>query len=164
MLENPLQLLLFVLPAYFANSTPVLFGGGAPVDLGRNAWDGRRIFGDGKTWKGLLAGMVCGSLVGIAEALLLNDSRYYLLGFLLSLGAMAGDLFGSFLKRRMGLERGHPLFVVDQLPFLLFALAFASPVYLPSPEGILLLAVLTYLLHVATNFAANRLGLKKVPW
>jgi len=157
MFEDLLQLLLFILPAYFANSAPVLFGGGAPMDFKAKAWDGRRVFGDGKTWRGFLAGIIAGTIVGA----LLNA---YLLGVLLSLGTMLGDLFGSFLKRRLGLERGHPGFAIDQLPFLLFALAFASPIYLPSWEGILVLIILTYVLHVSTNFLANRLGLKKVPW
>ena len=164
-MEDIILLLLFILPAYFANSSPVIFGGGTPVDFGRNAWDRRRIFGDGKTWRGLLAGLACGSLVGIIESFSLPPTfNYLLLGFLLSLGTMLGDLFGSFLKRRLGLGRGHPGFAIDQLPFLFFALAFASPLYLPSREGILLLIVLTYILHVSTNFIANRLGLKKVPW
>jgi len=35
----------FFLPAYFANATPVVLGGGTPIDLGRNFLDGRRILG-----------------------------------------------------------------------------------------------------------------------
>lgn len=42
------QLLLFILPAYIANATPVLFGGGMPVDFRRKFIDGERLLGDGK--------------------------------------------------------------------------------------------------------------------
>jgi len=45
--EDLLWLIIFILPAYFANSSPVILGGGAPIDLGRKAWDKKRIFGDG---------------------------------------------------------------------------------------------------------------------
>lgn len=162
--DGALQLLLFILPAYVANATPVLLGGGMPVDFGRRAWDGRRLLGDGKTWRGLFSGLLAGILVGALEAGLLGDPRFYALGMLLSLGAMLGDLFGSFVKRRLGFVRGHPFFLMDQLPFMLFALALASPLFLPSPEGIVFLAIVTYILHISTNMLANKLGLKPVPW
>jgi CDP-2,3-bis-(O-geranylgeranyl)-sn-glycerol synthase len=62
-----LQVLYFFLPAYLANMSPVLIGRrfGAlaiPIDGGRTLW-GKRILGDHKTWRGLLAGIVAGTLV-----------------------------------------------------------------------------------------------------
>ena len=158
------MLLIFILPAYIANSTPVIFGGGTPMDFGRKAWDRKRCLGDGKTWRGFIAGIAMGTLAGAAIAGLLGNNFYVWLGFLLSFGALAGDAIGSFVKRRLSMTRGSPMFAIDQLPFFFFALAFASPLYLPSIEGIVFLALLSYLLHVVTNFAANRLGLKRVPW
>jgi len=163
-IEALVQLLLFILPAYIANSTPVIFGGGTPMDFGKNAWDGRRCLGDGKTWRGFIAGIAFGTLTGIAEASLLQDDSFILLGFLLSYGALTGDLVGSFLKRRLGMERGQPTFIIDQLPFLVFALAMAYPVRFPGWAESAFLAVLTYFLHVSTNYLANKVGLKKVPW
>jgi len=47
-----------MLPAYMANPTAVVFGGGTPVDMGKNWKDGRRIFGDGKTFRGLIGGTI----------------------------------------------------------------------------------------------------------
>jgi len=170
-----MQILLFILPAYIANSTPVVFGGGLPVDFKIKFADGERIFGDGKTWRGFLAGLCFGSLTGLLEAQLCNSAvipsplciNFTVLGFALSLGTMLGDLAGSFVKRRMGIKRGQPSLILDQLSFLLFALLFSIPY---APQGLLavdsiaFLVVLTYLLHVLTNIIANRLGLKKVPW
>jgi len=169
-------ILLFILPAYVANATPVVFGGGLPVDLRKKFVDGERILGDGKTWKGLLAGLSFGSITGIVEwqmcsLVLLPASVCYLnylpLGFALSLGTMLGDLAGSFIKRRMRMKRGHPSLILDQLSFLVFALLFSyqyAPEGLITTEVIILLLVLTYLLHVASNVVANRIGLKSVPW
>lgn len=170
------QLLLFILPAYIANATPVLFGGGMPVDFRRKFIDGERLLGDGKTWRGLLAGLCFGSLTGLVESqscsfailpVSLCSLNLLLLGFVLSLGTMLGDLAGSFIKRRMRIQRGHPSLILDQLSFLLFALLFSIP-YVPAGflalYSVAFLFVLTYLLHVLTNIFANRLGLKKVPW
>ncbi|MFA6328796.1 MAG: CDP-2,3-bis-(O-geranylgeranyl)-sn-glycerol synthase [Candidatus Micrarchaeia archaeon] len=192
-----MQLILFILPAYFANSVPVVLGGGAPIDGGRKWNDGQRLFGDGKTVRGFFAGVAAGVAVGAVEGILLTGGAldiyagtfaggavaggsggaaawlgmggaaiYVLAGFLLGIGAMAGDLIGSFIKRRQGIARGKPSLVTDQLFFLAIALLFAYPLaaHLLTPEAVLFLAVLTYFVHVGANVVANRLGLKNVPW
>lgn len=48
--------LLFIVPAYISNASMVITGGGKPIDGGKNWSDGRRIFGDHKTWNGLIKG------------------------------------------------------------------------------------------------------------
>ncbi len=48
--------LLFIFPAYISNAGMVLVGGGKPIDGGKYLRDGRRIFGDHKTWNGLIKG------------------------------------------------------------------------------------------------------------
>ena len=103
------------LPAYFANAAPVLFGGGAPIDLDRNFIDGRRIFGKNKTVRGAASGLITGTIVGLIQ-------KRVLLGFLLSSGAVLGDLTASFIKRRLGLNPSTPLPIMDQLDFVTGAL------------------------------------------
>ena len=51
-----LQALWIIIPAYVSNASAVLVGGGTPIDFGKNWSDGKRILGDGKTWRGLLSG------------------------------------------------------------------------------------------------------------
>ena len=55
----------FMLPAYVANLSGLAFGGGTPVDGGKNFRDGRRIIGNGVTWKGCINGTILGTVVGI---------------------------------------------------------------------------------------------------
>lgn len=63
--------LLFIFPAYISNAGMVLVGGGKPIDGGRNWRDGRRIFGDHKTWNGLIKGpLFLGIPISIAVAFL----------------------------------------------------------------------------------------------
>src|SRR5437867_4461168 len=56
----------FLLPAYVANPMAVVFGGGTPMDFGRSMRDGRRVLGDGKTWRGFAGGIASGFVLGVA--------------------------------------------------------------------------------------------------
>ncbi len=154
--------ILYILPAYVANGAPVLFGKGRPLDSGRKLRN-RRIFGSNKTLRGTLSSIISGLAIGLLEYPFLH----YMLpvAVLLVLGANAGDLLGSFLKRQLGFKPGRPFPVMDQYGFFIFALLFAFPLgSMPSFYGMLFLVVLTGLLHPATNAGAYLLGLKSVPW
>jgi CDP-diglyceride synthetase len=78
---------------------------------------------------------------------------------------MAGDLLGSFIKRRSGIEEGKQFFL-DQVLFIIVALAFGYPVLggYYTIGLIVIILLLTYVFHVLFNVIANRLGIKKVPW
>lgn len=155
----------FILPAYVANGTPVVLGGGAPIDGGKKFIDGRPIFGAGKTIRGFLAGLVAGSLVGLVQTILANQScTYVLVGVLLAAGALVGDLLGSFVKRRLNIARGAAAPGLDQLGFLVLAILFASPLVVPSVEILIILLIITPLIHLATNYGGYKLGLKERPY
>src|SRR5256885_14404478 len=68
-LEAIPQALWFFLPAFIANPMAVVFGGGSPIDGGRSLSDGQRIFGDGKTWRGLIGGTFPGGIRGALASL-----------------------------------------------------------------------------------------------
>jgi CDP-2,3-bis-(O-geranylgeranyl)-sn-glycerol synthase len=180
---GPIEVVVFafwaMLPAYVPNNAAVLFGGGPPIDGGRTM-GGRRLLGDGKTWRGTAAGV----LAGLALAVLLNRLRAPVADALgialptfplavalaLPLGAMCGDIGASFLKRRTGRERGAPFPGVDQLDFVVGALALAALAdfwWVRATFSLPVLAVVlvvTPLLHVTTNGIAYLLGLKDEPW
>ncbi|MBN1323274.1 MAG: CDP-2,3-bis-(O-geranylgeranyl)-sn-glycerol synthase [Methanotrichaceae archaeon] len=168
-----------MLPAYLPNNFAALLGGGAPVDLGKNFLDGRRIFGNGKTMRGMVFGTSCGLIAGLvqnymAPALGLPgfgdgwSALPVLLG--LSLGSMLGDLTASFLKRRLGMKRGDSLFMVDQLDFVLgswaLTLLFSPTWYLQhfTSPIILIVLLVTPVLHRLTNIIGYKMGAKKEPW
>ena len=56
-----------MVPAYVPNSAAALLGGGTPIDFGRTCSDGKRVFGDGKTYRGFFGGVLCGVLVGLVQ-------------------------------------------------------------------------------------------------
>lgn len=165
-------LILFALPAYFANAVPVLLGGGTPLDFGKNFYDSERVFGNGKTIRGFIAGVAAGALVGglVAMSLRLeffeNTQTQFFGAVALAFGTMVGDALGSFVKRRMHIKTGKP-FLPDSLVFLAVALLFAYPFTKPifyTVFNVGFIVVLTIILHPLANFVANRIGLKRVPW
>jgi len=168
-----------MLPAYVPNNAAVLFGGGRPIDGGWTV-GGRRMLGDGKTWRGTAAGWAVGALVAVVLNQLVEPASDALgvglpgfpLAVLLALplGAMLGDIVASFLKRRTGRERGAPFPGLDQLDFVVGALLLAlvaDPGWFTDTftAGVLVVVVvLTPVLHVVTNGVAHVLGLKDEPW
>lgn len=173
MSEQSIQFVLgtvwMIFPAYMANGMPLLLGG-VPrhaVDNGRRLPDGERIFGDGKTIEGLVVGITFGVLTGLAEAVITRSFLFYLLaGFSLGVGAMLGDLIGSFIKRRLKMRWGKPLPLMDQLSFLAGALIVYGVLVAswPTLPQLAVLIIATLILHVSTNLFAFIFGLKHVPW
>ncbi len=154
--------LLFIGPSYVANAAPLVLGGGRPLDGGRNFLDGRPIFGSHKTLRGLLAGIIAGSLVGLGESFV--DPRLALAGFAISLGAVSGDLLGAFVKRRLSVRPGGPLPVLDQLDFVLGGLVLSFPFLPMSVVSVLIVVLVTPPIHLGTNLGAYLLGIKKTYW
>src|SRR5574342_1096391 len=56
--------LWLMLPAYAANPSAQLTGGGLPIDFGKTARDGKPLLGPGKTWRGFLGGVLGAMFVG----------------------------------------------------------------------------------------------------
>jgi CDP-2,3-bis-(O-geranylgeranyl)-sn-glycerol synthase len=162
--------LWFIFPAYCANAVPVIFGGGRPVDFGKNFLDGKPILGSHKTLRGFFSGLLVGTLVGLIQTLLFQQvlSQYYahfrydvLLGFMISLGALVGDLVESFIKRRLDRPPGSSLPIGDQLDFVAGAFLFSLAVSPPSLLMMLIILVITLPIHFLTNFLAELLGIKR---
>jgi CDP-2,3-bis-(O-geranylgeranyl)-sn-glycerol synthase len=177
--ETVVVALWAMLPAYVPNNAAVLAGGGRPIDGGRT-WNGRRLLGDGKTWRGTAVGVLAGAALAFALSavapaaadLLGADLPTFPLAVVLALpaGAMVGDILASFLKRRTGRERGAAFPGVDQLDFVVVSLLLA---FLAAPEWfedvftlpvIGVVVVATPLLHLTTNGIAYQLGFKDEPW
>lgn len=163
-IELIVEALKFIFPAYCANAIPVITGGGYPIDFGKKFFDGKPILGKNKTFQGFFSGLIIGTTVGLVESAFF--SYPLLFGLLLSLGALFGDLAGAFVKRRIGLAPGELLPVIDQIDFIIGAILFSFPLSLQilSWELILTVLIVTPPIHLLTNFAAYKLGLKDNPW
>jgi len=166
--------LFFIFPAYVANAIPVLLGGGRAIDGGRKMRDGKSVFGSHKTIRGFVAGILAGTLVGAAQNAVLQSGILWdvgfpfqfsiWLGFVISFGALMGDLVHSFVKRRIGIAEGAPLPVADQLDFVVGAVLFSLFVSPPPLLTIFIIFAITVPVHLLTNLLAYVVGAKKTPW
>lgn len=87
-----------------------------PLDGGATFVDGQPLFGASKTIRGIVLSVLvtaaCSPLLGLE----------WTIGVAVGGVAMAGDLFSSFLKRRMRLPHGSKATGLDQVPESLFPL------------------------------------------
>ena len=201
-LECMFVVLVIMVPAYLANTIAVLTGGKYPIDQGKRHSDGNRILGDGKTWSGLIGGTIGGIIVGWGVALMIfntelgkehivvnilyndptftnhwlwgNNGSYdkLLIFFLLSFGALFGDMVASFYKRRQNLQRGDKFAILDMYDFIFMSLLLCFIFQrdwllswiLDGWVPLFTILVLTPFLHRGVNIMGYKLGVKNEPW
>lgn len=176
---NLVEAIWLILPAYAVNGFIPLVGlkkKTHPIDGGRK-FRGKPIFGPGKTWEGLVFGCFIGILIAAIEMLAFPFLPWEIsivpltivqmspfLGLLLGIGTVAGDMAGSFIKRRMGLPRGSVAPLLDQLDFLLVALLFSSFAVTVKLDWVILLVVITPIIHLVASVIGYKMRVKKEPW
>ena len=112
-----LQLLVLMT---LANGAPIvakkIFGPrfSFPLDAGTVFFDGRPLFGPSKTIRGILVSV----LITTASAPLIGLDLT--IGAIVAGAAMAGDLFSSFVKRRLNSPPSSQALGLDQVPESLF--------------------------------------------
>ncbi len=180
--QTIIQAFYWILPAYFANMSPVIFAKlgllkplARPMDRGRTM-GGKELFGKNKTWRGLAAGIIGATIISGLQAVmydvpwfkeisLLNyQSEWLVFGILMGAGAIIGDLIKSFFKRRLGIASGGVWPVFDQLDFIAGSFAFAYFISWPGWHIFVAAMLMTLLLHPLTNLVGYLLGFKKVWW
>jgi hypothetical protein len=115
-----LQILQLLVLLTLANGTPIaakkLFGQrfARPLDGGIKLYDGRPLFGPSKTIRGIVTSI----LVTTAGAPLIGLDPT--IGAVVAATAMAGDLFSSFVKRRLNFRPSSQALGLDQVPESLF--------------------------------------------
>ena len=103
-----------------ANGTPIvakkIFGSrfALPLDAGIIFFDGRPVFGASKTMRGIVVSILITSAIAPFIGLDLT------IGAIVASSAMAGDLFSSFVKRRLNFPPSSRALGLDQVPESLF--------------------------------------------
>ena len=113
MTVSVIQLLLLIV---VANGAPILLARlnvsllNVPLDAGKKFFDGRRLLGDSKTWRGIIGAMILTAIVSAALG------YGFLIGVRIAVLAMLGDLISSFIKRRFGIASSNRAPFLDQIP------------------------------------------------
>ena len=174
-----IEALWLILPAGFANMSPVLAekifpDWNMPVDL-NHTLKNKEILGPHKTYRGLFSGLIVGFLIFFlqqkAYALSMSVRSISLIdysalptafGAWLGLAALLGDLLKSFCKRRLAIAPGRPWIPFDEVDWVAGALVGVSFLFVPSWNLIwcslvvgvglhFLIRGLAYLLHFVSS-------------
>lgn len=137
--EYFIQIIWFFLPAGIANMAAAisryipLFN--YPVDFYKTL-GGKAIFGPHKTYRGVFFGVLSAIIFVYIQRYFYQQGNIYtlvdyrsddiwLLGLLLGLGSVLGDLGRSFIKRQVGLAPGRTWFPWDQIDWIIGAIIFS---------------------------------------
>lgn len=183
MLNNLLAALWFFWPAGHANMMPVFAAKipalkrfAQPIDGGRML-HGKRLFGDHKTWRGFIfAFLATIPLVWaqvwafenwqwIRDISYIDYSALNILqwSFLMSFGALGGDLIKSFFKRRVNVAPGESWFPFDQLDYVFGGLIASMAVIRLSIGDYVLLVVVWFVAHLITVRIGHQINLRDQP-
>ena len=180
-----LSSLYFFLPAYFTNMAPPLakrFGIldflDKPIDFNKT-FNNKRVLGDHKTWRGTVAGISAGILVSYVQAWLyqcpfikqislINYQNINVLffGFLMSFGAVLGDLFFGLIKRRLNLKSGTKFIPFDQINYVIGTYVVFSLTGAFKIDKLVWIVILisTPFLHIIVNRLGYLLGFHRAKW
>ena len=145
---------------------PILKAIAKPIDFGKNFVDGKRLFGDNKTWKGMLGYILFNTLFAVlwgfaCQGGALKDLNFFyqyhentilfnlLIGVLLGLGYSLFELPNSFLKRRLDITPGKSISGFWKVFFIfldqadsVFGVALVVRLFYPLGIGLYLLYIL----------------------
>ena len=160
-----LEVLYFFAPAGIANMMPVLV---RKIPILEKAVS-NQYFGKNKTWRGIVFAILGGMLTVSIQRLIgwdlsffsYSESNFLLVGFLLGLGAIVGDLVESYFKRKVGKKPGESWLPWDQLDFIFGGVLFVWFYVEISLLFILIVCLGYFLLHLITNFIGYLLKLRK---
>lgn len=174
----------FMLPAAIANATPIF----AAVTPGLKHWKttldggrtyrGKLLFGEHKTWRGIVSGMLVATLLFWLQQYLVasTDWASYLaggvdyaslptliLGPLFGLGALGGDAVESFFKRQKNIPAGKPWLPFDQLDYIIGAILVSLPFVVVSLQRYAWMIVIWFGMHLLASYIGWLFHLKDEP-
>ena len=172
-MEFILECFLFLLPAAIANMAPVVVKSlpifNWPVDLGFK-FRGQRAFGDNKTYRGFIFGVLAAVLTiylqqkfNLTSQFMLSlaeTSNWLFLGFLLGFGALFGDLLKSFFKRQKGIAAGKSWWFFDQVDWIVGAFVFGAFYIDLGWQQFFVSLIMFGVLHLIVNYLGYLLKLK----
>lgn len=158
-----------------------------PMDFGKKLKDGKRIFGDNKTWKGFLGYLLFNIITTVLWGLICNNNEYLnghnylyinynntipyniIMGLALGLGYALFELPNSFIKRRLDIVPGkratgakkYFFAILDQADSVFGCVLAVCLVYRMSIVMYLVYVLLGTLTHLIINMLLYFLHLRK---
>jgi CDP-archaeol synthase len=129
-----------------------------PVDSGTMAPDHQALFGSSKTLRGVLLSVLLTAVGGRVLGFSFGTAA------LIGSGAMAGDLFSSFCKRRLHLPTSSRALGLDQVPESLFPLLLCRRTLSLNVLDVLLIVAGFFVAELAISKVLHRLHVRDQPY
>ena len=156
-----LQLLILII---IANGAPIVIRVllnnrfSIAVDFGYKLPDNNPIFGESKTWRGVIAAIVATS----AAAWLMGYSSFT--GALVASYAVLGDLISSFIKRRLSRPPSSMALLLDQIPESLFPALMMMQVFKLDISAIIQLVLTFIIIELLLSHILYKWGIRERPY
>lgn len=176
--------LWFFLPAGIANMMPIFAARWPiikhwefPMDFGLS-FRGKRVFGEHKTVRGLIIGIIFATLTLWLQQLAARHVGWVAdwtdhidyttlpvlaLGPVFALGALLGDAIESFFKRQINIPPGEGWFPFDQIDYIVGGAIATMPFVTLSIPQYLLLILLWFITHIVSTVIGYLIGVKDKP-
>jgi CDP-2,3-bis-(O-geranylgeranyl)-sn-glycerol synthase len=160
------ELLYLMAPAYLANMA-------APFARFWRGWNrpiSERWLGSHKTVVGGVAGISAALIAAFVQSRIhwrgsiVDYDRWTLVGLLLGVGAIGGDMAKSFVKRRVKIAPGDRWIPADQLDFGIGALLLIAQVAGLSWIDAAVILAITFVGDILVNQVAFRLHIRDTAW
>lgn len=154
--------LLFLIVA--ANAAPILFRVALKdqfslaVDFGLKLPDGKPVFGHSKTWRGVIAAI----LVTFSAAWFLNYPP--VVGIIVGLYAVLGDLLSSFIKRRLAMPPSSMAVLLDQIPESLLPALMMKHTFQLDFFSVILLVIVFTVIELILSKVLFKWGIRRRPY
>ncbi len=174
------QSIYTTLPGIFANMAPIIFKNvpflNYPIDF-YIMINGKPMLGKNKTFRGLFFGIIIAMIVlyiqyfiykffGFKNLSLIDYDKinYHLFGFLAGFGVIFGDIFKSFIKRRLDIPPSKKFVPWDQIDCALGGLLFIRIVWAYSLRYAITIILLTFIIHISIRHLAFYLKITDSKW
>jgi hypothetical protein len=153
-----------------------------PIDRGAQ-FRGKRLFGENKTWRGIVSTTLGTALGFVIQALWLHNyesvqrlelfeyslPKALVVGLLVGVACGISELPNSFIKRQIGIAPGATasgavnlvFYIIDQVDFLVGAWIVLIFVIAISPVRVLYSFVFLFVTHQVISFLGYLLGMRK---
>lgn len=158
---NLIHLLLLII---IANGAPIILRAlmgkrlNLAIDFGLKLPDNRPLFGNSKTWRGVIAAVIFTSI----GAVLLGYSA--LTGIRIAIYAVLGDVLSSFIKRRLGMAPSSMAPLLDQVPESLLPAVMLMGTFDLEIQSIIILVSMFIILELLLSYIFFKLGIRKRPY
>lgn len=177
-----LSVIYFYLPGAIANIganlarfIPFFKRINAPIDGGKKLYS-HRLVGEHKTWGGFFCGLLFGVVFGMVKYFIVDKYWFgtlflrldldgeMVLVFILSFGALFGDIVKSVIKRLLGIQPHDAWIPFDEIDHTLMAMLLVKLFFGVEWKLVFWVIGVFFVLHWIANVVGYKLKIKRVPY